>query len=112
MKEWYKTTMNIHFHTENDAREFVHQLDKAEELGRPNDFGPSWLGNLLYLMQVNPDDVAHNGFITDVEQTGSDVVVTFESGRGVHKEPITKLIDTIDVTANYTMSKILTEKGV
>ena len=62
-------------------------------------------------MQVNPDDVAHNGYITDVEQTGSDVVVTFESGRGVHKEPITRLIDTIDVTANYTMSKILTEKG-
>ena len=32
MKEWYKTTMNIHFHTEKDAQAFVHQLDTAERL--------------------------------------------------------------------------------
>lgn len=106
MNEWYQTIMAINFTNSARANKFADELDKAEIESQPNDFGPSWLGNILHVLCEKLDETAHNGYITEVDVVKSLVCVTFESGRGVHSEPLVKLMKSIDPSATYTVNSV------
>lgn len=106
MNEWYQTIMTINFTSGARVKKFADALDNAEIDSRPNDFGPSWLGNVLHVLGEKLDETAHNGYITEVDIVDSLVCVAFESGRGVHSEPLVKLMKNIDPSATYTVNSV------
>ena len=63
MNEWYQTIMAINFTNSARANKFADELDKAEIESQPNDFGPSWLGNILHVLGEKLDETAHTGIL-------------------------------------------------